>query len=712
MSNPLARVKLGLDAADYFRGMERVVSEAQRGSTQLSAAVAKAGKLTAGLGLGTAAAVLVASTRSAADYADGMGKLAQRAGVTSEAISGLAFAAKLADVDNQELARGLRALGEEAEKGGAKFKALGISLQDASGRAKTSDQLLRDVANVFAAMPDGIQKTNLAIDLFGAKLGPQLIPLLNGAAAGLEKAAEEAQRFGLVVSDRAVKSAESFNDNLTRLRASAEGLKISIGNAALPTLLRFTDELLVGAQVAGGFAAALFLIGTSRTFENASAGAKFYREELGRLTTQRDRLIQQEGVLANTSGFDRQIDKAKQLLTYYDQLNRIDFARNFTINTTTAENDPRRGRGYREPEAPPIPRSPDTVAALQARIRELRELRDNAAVGSEEFRRYGAELARFEARLQALTGTARQSAGAVRDPEASARSYLEGLQRQLQAMENLSVAETVLRDAQAGRLGVVNPARLQEIVDVAKQIDQAKALADAEKERWEIIEQRRAAVAAEGDAVERANESWRSLVESLTYNTSESKTKRLIAQVKALDEALILGVINAKEHEEAFSHLNGGTVQLLKQRTAAEELGMSFTSAFEDAIVSGRKFSDVLKGLEQDILRIITRRLVTEPLANAATSWLGSIFGGFPSFDGGGFTGYGGRSGGLDGKGGYMAMLHPNETVVDHTKGQRTGGAAPIVVNVTMPQGASRATGTQFGDAIARRLQLANSRNG
>jgi len=51
------------------------------------------------------------------------------------------------------------------------------------------------------------------------------------------------------------------------------------------------------------------------------------------------------------------------------------------------------------------------------------------------------------------------------------------------------------------------------------------------------------------------------------------------------------------------------------------------------------------------------------------------------SFDGGGFTGSGSRSGGLDGKGGFPAVLHPNETVVDHTKGQGMGGIT-IVNNI------------------------------
>lgn len=42
-------------------------------------------------------------------------------------------------------------------------------------------------------------------------------------------------------------------------------------------------------------------------------------------------------------------------------------------------------------------------------------------------------------------------------------------------------------------------------------------------------------------------------------------------------------------------------------------------------------------------------------------------------FEGGGFTGYGARSGGMDGRGGFLAMLHPNETVIDHTQGQGQG---------------------------------------
>lgn len=62
------------------------------------------------------------------------------------------------------------------------------------------------------------------------------------------------------------------------------------------------------------------------------------------------------------------------------------------------------------------------------------------------------------------------------------------------------------------------------------------------------------------------------------------------------------------------------------------------------------------------------------------TTTLGNFIQGIPGFDGGGHTGMGARSGGLDGKGGFLAMLHPRETVTDHTK-----GGAQMAPSLTVP---------------------------
>ena len=65
-------------------------------------------------------------------------------------------------------------------------------------------------------------------------------------------------------------------------------------------------------------------------------------------------------------------------------------------------------------------------------------------------------------------------------------------------------------------------------------------------------------------------------------------------------------------------------------------------------------------------------------LAGGLLSSVGELF----SFAGGGYTGPGSRTGGVDGMGGFLSVLHPNETVIDHTKGQRAGGGHTIIVNV------------------------------
>jgi hypothetical protein len=56
-----------------------------------------------------------------------------------------------------------------------------------------------------------------------------------------------------------------------------------------------------------------------------------------------------------------------------------------------------------------------------------------------------------------------------------------------------------------------------------------------------------------------------------------------------------------------------------------------------DAIVGGKNFSEVLKGLAQDVLRIVTRKNITEPLANAFAGMdFGKMFSGiFANANGG-----------------------------------------------------------------------------
>jgi hypothetical protein len=62
-----------------------------------------------------------------------------------------------------------------------------------------------------------------------------------------------------------------------------------------------------------------------------------------------------------------------------------------------------------------------------------------------------------------------------------------------------------------------------------------------------------------------------------------------------------------------------------KLSDAAKDLGWSFSSAFEDAILEAGKLKDVVNGLIKDIARIALRSMITAPIGN----WLGGMFANF-----------------------------------------------------------------------------------
>ena len=117
-----------------------------------------------------------------------------------------------------------------------------------------------------------------------------------------------------------------------------------------------------------------------------------------------------------------------------------------------------------------------------------------------------------------------------------------------------------------------------------------------------------------------------------------------------------------------------------KYKQSLEDVNLSIENAtvasmkkMEDTIMDGIKtgklaFEDFANFVVEQLMRIAIQQMIIKPITSKFENFL-------DSFDGGGYTGMGARAGGVDGKGGFPAILHPNETVVDHSKGQGMGGA-------------------------------------
>jgi len=130
--------------------------------------------------------------------------------------------------------------------------------------------------------------------------------------------------------------------------------------------------------------------------------------------------------------------------------------------------------------------------------------------------------------------------------------------------------------------------------------------------------------------------------------------------------------------------------QLIELQKATNEKMNEYTLEaarnIQDALGSG--LYDILQGdfdnigmsfvkmLQKMVSEALAASLALELFGNfGETGAIGGLAGKvISSFDGGGYTGSGARSGGVDGKGGFMAVLHPQETVTDHTKGMAHSG--------------------------------------
>ncbi len=148
-----------------------------------------------------------------------------------------------------------------------------------------------------------------------------------------------------------------------------------------------------------------------------------------------------------------------------------------------------------------------------------------------------------------------------------------------------------------------------------------------------------------------------------------------------------------KESAEPFEEIWENAGKALEGiKAAADGITQTFKESFKDLIKGTKNFKDVMLDMLNEIFdRLLD--LVFDPYFNAIAGGinkgLGSVFGGggilgsptVPSFDGGGFTGYGARVGGIDGRGGGLAILHPNETVIDHTRmSARSGSGRSVTI--------------------------------
>jgi len=201
------------------RGAIQKLDAGMSGSVAMGMAKFTAGMAVVGAGIATARGMLSSFSQTMNDMGK-MDEFAQRLGMSADALTVLGYAAEQSgasqDVMNASLQKMQNLIGEAAagsKTAAAAFAQLGLKVSDL--QKLSADKQFATIAEQIKFVDNNAQRTKIALDLFG-KSGGELILVLAGGSAGLNKFGKEAQQMGLLLGD-ARAQVEAAGDSMNKV---------------------------------------------------------------------------------------------------------------------------------------------------------------------------------------------------------------------------------------------------------------------------------------------------------------------------------------------------------------------------------------------------------------------------------------------------------------------------------------------------------------
>ena len=186
-----------------------------------------------------------------ADQIDDLAKASSRLGMTVNELQSLQFAAGQTGASAEELEKGLtrfnRSISEASTGIGTglrSFQALGISVTDANGKLRPTNELLNLVSDRLTQIESPADRVRIAFDLFG-RSGVNLINTLQGGSEELNKLREEFNQFTLELTEENAKATENANDRFARMGETFSSIGRIITAKLLPILASILEFLTV-----------------------------------------------------------------------------------------------------------------------------------------------------------------------------------------------------------------------------------------------------------------------------------------------------------------------------------------------------------------------------------------------------------------------------------------------------------------------------------
>lgn len=285
MANKLGQlvIELAANTARLQTDMGKAVGIAEKGAAGMKRAFSF---VTTGVGGGLIATALIGAAKRAIQLGDELQRAAQKSGLGGKAISELAYAARLADVELGSLSTALKKMQvslSEANSGGKEqlktLDALGLSIGQIIGLKP--DKQFELLAQQISRLKDPADRARAATQLFG-KAGADLLPLFAQGAEGIRKAREEAQKLGFSFDDATLSKFDAADDAIKRLKASWEAFTVTLTAKVAPALTKVLDDLSTGgARRTGSFAVGQAFLGPALAGYNAFFSDRFDKKPQG-----------------------------------------------------------------------------------------------------------------------------------------------------------------------------------------------------------------------------------------------------------------------------------------------------------------------------------------------------------------------------------------------------------------------------------------------
>jgi len=279
---------------------------------------------------------------------------------------------------------------------------------------------------------------------------------------------------------------------------------------------------------------------------------------------------------------------------------------------------------------------------------------------------------------------AREAAAATKRIEGERKaildSSLETYMRLVLSAEEMAMWELASKGANAEQLATLH-AQLEATIALTKQKEAQK---EADEKTKDLDKEKAALIASFPD---------------LWYNAATAVEKYALDLAKAEElgrKLVAAGLDQARATEYVARVQKNLSDEYSKATDIAVEFGDAISSSLEEAILAGRGLQDVMKGLLQDILAIIIRVKVTEPLGDAITKWL---------------KGSGGAGGGAGGGSGFWdTLLNFGASVVTSAFGG--GATVPTGINAVPVKGVTAPLPSTFsppGRALGGSVMAGNA---